>query len=549
MQRIWEKLYHNNQKFDFKNNHSIYQIVSEVFKKYPNNAALSCMGTTVTYVELERMVNRFADYLKNTAGVKPGDRIAIMLPNIIQFPIVFLAALRVGAVCVPTNPMYTPREMKHQFCDSGAKFLVIIDLFANKLEEIIKETKIESVIITSVADQLPALKSLVVKLALKLKRIVPTHNLKVTHFLDAMKLGSVHYKDVHRGELNDTAFLQYTGGTTGVSKGAELTNGNILANIIQIRHAIELKITDGQETVLTALPLYHIYSLTLNFLAFLANGHHLILVPKPIPIENTVKAFQKYRITVMSGVNTLYNALNHSELFKQVSFVDLKLAVAGGMALHESVAQTFAQITGVQIYEAYGLTESSPGTHVNPLIHPPHKGSIGIPILGTDCKIVDDNGVEVAIGEVGEICIKGPQVMKGYWNQPEETAKTIRDGWLYTGDLGRADEEGYFYIVDRKKDMILVSGFNVYPNEIEEVISKHPKVLEVAAIGIKDGAAGESVKVFIVKKDQSLTESEIKDYCRENLTGYKRPRTVEFRESLPKSNVGKILRKDLRPVS
>ncbi len=549
MQRVWEKHYHKNQKFDFQNYQNLYQLASESFAKYPNNPALSCMGTTVTFAELERMINRFADYLKNKAGVKKGDRIAIMLPNIIQFPIVFLAAARIGAVCVPTNPLYTPREMKHQFNDSGAKFLVIVDLFVNKLEEILSETKIQSVILTSVADQLPVLKSFLVKAVLKLKRVVPKHNLKVTYFLDAIGQGSADYTEVENLTHQDNAFLQYTGGTTGVSKGAELTHANILANVIQIRNLIAPKTKNGTETALTALPLYHIFSLTVNFLTFLSDGHHLILVPKPIPIANTAKIFMKYRITAMTGVNTLFNALNHCDIFKQLDFKDLKIAVAGGMALQESVAQSFAQITGVQIYEGYGLTEASPVTHLNPLTLPPRKGAMGIPLVGTDCKIVDDNGVEVHFGEVGELCIKGPQVMKGYWNKPEETAKTIKDGWLFTGDLARIDADGFFYIVDRKKDMILVSGFNVYPNEIEEVLSKHPKVMEVAAVGVKDGPSGESVKVYIVKKDPSLTEGEIKEFCRENLTGYKRPRSVEFRDALPKSNVGKILRKDLRTAS
>jgi long-chain acyl-CoA synthetase len=436
--------------------------------------------------------------------------------------------------------------MKYQFKDSGATAIVIIDLFLNNLEEIIKDTNIKTVISTSYWDYLPAWKAPIVKIGMKLKKMIPSHNLKTICFKEAVAKGAA--KPVSPVEIGhqDIAVLQYTGGTTGVSKGAVLTNSNILANMLQIQNIAKVQVKEGHECVLTALPLYHIFALTVNFLSFLAMGQRMILVPLPIPLSNVVKAFKKYPITVMTGINTLFNGLNNNSDFKANPPRSLRIALAGGMALQEAVNKQWQQLTGMPIIEGFGLTESSPVTHVNPLDGHMRIGSIGIPVASTDAKCVGPDGKEVPNGQPGELIIKGPQVMKEYWNQPEDTAKTIKNGWLWTGDIAIRDEDGFFKIVDRKKDMILVSGFNVFPNEVEGVLMLHAKVLEAAVIGIPDKTSGEAVKALVVPKDKSLTVDEIKQHCHDQLTGYKRPRHIEFRESLPKSNVGKILRRELR---
>ena len=525
---------------------NIAHTLDQACAKYADKPALTCMGTDLSYRELDRIASRFAGFLQNEAGVKKGDRIAIMLPNIIQFPVVFYAAQKIGAVCVNTNPLYTPREMKHQFKDSGATVIVIIDLFVKNLEAIISDTDIRTVVTTSVGDQLPAWKGLMISTVMKLKGMVPVHGLKAYTFKQALSIGnSKKYTPVHC-ELDDIAVLQYTGGTTGVSKGAMLTQKNILANMAQIKHVAHGNIIEGVETVLTAIPLYHIFALTVNFLTFLAIGERMILVPKPIPISNTVAMFKKYKITVLTGVNTLYNSLNNDKEFQALAPKTIKFALAGGASLQDSVNKAWQKITGIRIIEGFGLTESSPVTHVNPLDAPARASSIGTPVAETISRIVDPDGNDVAIGEVGELLVRGPQVMLGYWLKEEETKKSLRDGWLWTGDMARMDNDGFFYIVDRKKDMILVSGFNVYPNEVEAVLASHPKVLEAAVVGIPDGASGESVKAFIVAKDKSLTVEELKAHCRDQLTGYKRPRHFELRDALPKTNIGKILRRELR---
>jgi len=548
MKHLWHSHYPKGLKpeIDLSGSKSIAGNLEAACKRFAEQPALSCMGASMSYRELDRLAGRFASYLQNVIGLKKGDRLAIMLPNVMQFPIAFFGAQKVGVVCVNTNPLYTPREMRHQFKDSGAKAILIIDLFVNNLEEIIKDTDIEHVIVTSIGDQLPFWKGALIKQVLKFKKMIPRHNLVVTSFKSALAAGSSKPYTPVEAAHDDVAILQYTGGTTGVSKGAMLTQRNILANMAQIRHASHGTVNDGEETVLTALPLYHIFALSVNFLTFLAMGQHMVLVPKPIPISNCVALFKKYRITVMTGVNTLYNALNNDKGFQAVAPKTVKIALAGGAALQDPVNKAWQRITGNRIIEGFGLTESSPVTHVNPLAAEPRVGSIGVPLASTDAKVVDESGKEVPVGEVGELIIQGPQVMAGYWNRPDETAKSLRSGWLWTGDMAKVEKDGFFYIVDRKKDMILVSGFNVYPNEVEEVIASHPKVLECAVVGVPDGASGESVKAFVVAKDKSLTADELKTFCRDQLTGYKRPRSIEFRDALPKTNIGKILRRELR---
>jgi long-chain acyl-CoA synthetase len=548
MERIWLKNYPAsvNSDISFDDLTSISDCLDRSFEKYARLPAATCLGTTMTYSDVGATVCRFASFLQNKLNVQKGDRIAIMLPNILQFLIAELAALKIGAVCVNTNPLYTGREMKHQFNDSGARVVIMLDLFMDKLAEIKKDTNIEHIVVTSISDQLPLWKGVVLSGIMRFKKLVPKHSLKAWQFKDALRQGDAKKLKTPELTRQDLAILQYTGGTTGISKGAMLTHGNILANMLQIQSVTKTVLQPGSETVLTALPLYHIFALSVNFLAFFADGQHMILVPKPIPIENTVKLFKKFKITVMTGVNTLFNSLNHSPQFQKLAPKTLKVVVAGGMALQESVNKTFQSITGVKITEGFGLTEASPVTHVNPLTNHNPVGSIGIPLPSTYAKIVSEDGRDLLPGEVGELVVKGPQVMKGYWNRDDETTKVLKDGWLYTGDMSRVDENGFFFIVDRKKDMVLVSGFNVYPNEVEEVLASHNKVLEAAVIGIPDKSSGEAVKAFIVAKDKSLTIDELRAYCKENLTGYKVPRHFEFREQLPKSNIGKILRRELR---
>lgn len=548
MDRVWIKQYGPavSPDISFDNIVSVSDYLDRTFTKYARQPAATCMGTTLSFGELNSAVLRFASFLQNTLGLRQGDRVAIMLPNVLQFLIAELAVLRCGGVCVNTNPMYTPREMLHQLSDSGACILIVMDMFADKFLEIRNQTKIQHVVITSIADQLPIWKRIPLKIFMRINKMVPNYPLKSWSFNEAIAKSDPSKFFPPKIHPEDVAILQYTGGTTGSSKGAILSHKNILANMLQIHAITKHVLNPGGETVLTALPLYHIFALSVNFLAVLADGYHMILVPKPIPIQNTIDTFRRYKISVMTGVNTLFNALNNSRAFRELAPNSLKVVVAGGMALQDHVNKTFQSITGVPITEGYGLTEASPVTHVNPINASNPVGSIGIPLPSTFAKVVDEFGEERLPGEVGELIVSGPQIMKGYWNQPEESAKVLKDGWLYTGDLARMDERGYFFIVDRKKDLIIVSGFNVYPNEIESVLAQHPKVLEAAVIGIPDKHSGEAVKAFVVARDPSLTVAEIKAYCKENLTGYKCPRTIEFRDSLPKSGVGKILRKDLR---
>ena len=552
MEKPWLKNYPSCVSESFKHSHdiSLPQFLSTKLNSKNTDAALYCMGHEVSYAKLNELINSFAGYLQNELGLKKGDRLAIVLPNIVQFPVVFFAAQKLGIICVPTNPQYTPREMLHQFKDSGATAIVILNLFLDKLDAIVPETEIKTIISTEVADLFPFPKSKVVSWVMSYKgQKTPENNLKTISYRNCLKLGRKKPASFPELSHEDISLLQYTGGTTGTSKGAVITHGNLVSNISQVRAWIDPYLIEGEEVVLNALPMFHIFGLTINSLMFLSRGDKLVLIPRPIPIENTVQAFQKQTITIVLGVNTLFNALNNNKAFNFLAPKTIKFALAGGMALQESVAKKWEEITGNRLMQGFGLTEASPVTHVVPLDGYWPTGSIGLPMPKTLVKVVNEQGNEVPLGEPGELCVQGPQVMKGYWNRSEETELVLKEGWLRTGDIARMDEDGFFFIVDRKKDMILVSGFNVFPNEIEDTLAKHPKVLEVAVVGVPHKTAGEVVKAFVIPKDASLTETELKLFCREQLASYKIPRSFEFRKSLPKTNVGKILRRELRQLT
>ncbi len=527
---------------------NILEVSDEAIRKFRNNAAFSNFDIDLTYHELDVLSGQMASYFQNTLGLKKGDRIAIQMPNLLQYPIALFAAFRAGLIVVNTNPLYTPTEMRHQFKDSGAKAIVILANYASLLEGIIQDTDIEHVVVTQIGDQLPFVKKHLINFVIKkIKKMVPDYSLKHHTWAEALSLGAQKTYIQPKLTHDDIAFLQYTGGTTGVSKGAVLTHKNIIANMQQIGAWMQPKLVAGQEIAITPLPMYHIFSLTVCSLALMRYGTQNVLITNPRDFPAFIKTMKKYKFTVLTGVNTLFNALANHPMIKEVDFSHTKVCVAGAMALQKAVKDNWFNATGTNVIEGYGLTETSPVACVNPIDGTDRVGTIGIPVPDTDIKLVDDDGNEVTkIGDPGEICIKGPQVMQGYYNRPDETAKVIIDGWLHTGDVGTCDEDGFFKIVDRKKDMILVSGFNVYPNEVEDVISKHPKVLEVAAIGTPDEHSGEVVKVVVVKKDPSLTEKEVIDFARISLTNYKIPKHVEFRAELPKTNVGKILRRALR---
>ena len=548
-QRPWLKNYENGVPANINANAypSVVALLEETFEKYGKKPAFSCMGKEMTYAQIDKMSKDFGAYL-HSRGLNPGDKIALMMPNLLQYPIALFGALRAGLVVVNTNPLYTPREMKHQFTDSGATAIVICENFAANLEKILADTQIKTIIVTSIGEMLGFPKGMIVNFAVrKVKRMVPKFNLPNTvSFKETLKQGKKFSLKEFTNDPQDVIALQYTGGTTGVSKGAMLTNRNLVANMMQIRAAAVNAIKDGQEVALSPLPLYHIFAFTVNCLAFLSMGALTVLVTNARDLPSVMKEFKRYNITMMTGVNTLFNALLNQKAFSGLDFSSLKFALGGGMAVQRIVAEKWHQVTGAPLVEGYGMTESSPVASVNPIDGSGTIGSIGMPVPSTEMRIIDESGSPLPIGEIGEIQIKGPQVMKGYYNRPDATSQTIKDGWLSTGDIGTMDERGYFRIVDRKKDMILVSGFNVYPNEIEDEVVKHPKVLEAAAIGIPDAKSGEVVKIYVVKKDKSLTEKEIIEHCRQCLTGYKIPKAVEFRDELPKSNVGKILRRKLR---
>ena len=527
---------------------TLVDLLAETLKRFSNRKAFTLMGKSLTFKEVDDMSTQFGAYLQSR-GLEAGDRFAIMSPNLLQYPIALLGALKAGITVVNTNPLYTPREMQHQFTDSGVKGILIAENFAANLEKILPNTDIKVVITTSIGELL-GFKGKLVNFAVRnVKRMVPAYNLpNAVVFKDALNAGKKFTLQPHKGKADDVIIHQYTGGTTGVSKGAMLTNRNLVANTLQVKAWMDPTLSKEDDlVVLCPLPLYHIFAFTCNCLVMMSYGAETVLIVNPRDLSTVIKAFQDHKVKAMTGVNTLFNALANSPEFAKANVSNMKLAFAGGMALQNAVADKFKQVTGCTVIEGYGMTESSPVATVNPLDGTHRQGTIGLPIPSTQMRVVDDAQNPVAEGEVGELQIKGPQIMKGYYNKPDETAKTISsDGWLSTGDMATMDSSGFFKIVDRKKDMILVSGFNVYPNEIEDVMASHPKVLEVAVIGVPDEKSGEVVKAFIVKKDKSLSEKELDEFCKTEMTGYKRPKYYEFRDELPKSNVGKILRKDLR---
>ncbi|QIY78181.1 long-chain-fatty-acid--CoA ligase [Chromobacterium violaceum] len=551
MDKVWLKNYQPGVAHEIDINQ--FQSVTEVFdrsvKKFSARPAMACMDKVLSYAELDALSGRFASFLQHRLGLKKGDRVAVMMPNLLQYPIAVFGTLRAGGAVVNVNPLYTPRELEHQLKDSGAETIVILENFAGVLEQVLPRTQVKNVVVASIGEMLGALKGTLVNFVVrKVKKMVPPWRIPGhVRFSDALSIGAAKPYDKVALTHEDVAFLQYTGGTTGVAKGAVLLHKNIVANMLQASAWVGTLVREGQEVIVTALPLYHIFSLTANLMVFTEIGALNVLITNPRDIPGFVKELRKYPITCITGVNTLFNALlNHPE-FSKLNFSTWRLTLGGGMAVQKAVADKWKTVTGVPLVEAYGLTETSPAACINPMDLKEYNGTIGLPVPSTEIEIRDAEGRPVAPGEQGELCIRGPQVMRGYWNRPDETAKVLgADGFLATGDMAVLTPEGYVKLVDRKKDMILVSGFNVYPNEIEDVVAGHPDVLEVACIGVPDDKSGEVVKVFVVKKNPALTDKDIIRYCRENLTGYKVPKLVEFRSELPKTNVGKILRRALR---
>ena len=514
MEKIWLKEYPSGVPHEININEfsSLKDIIEKSCAKFSSNKAFTNFEKSITYAELEEQSRHFAAYLQKVAGLKKGDRVALMMPNLLQYPIACFGVLRAGMVVVNVNPLYTPRELEHQLKDSGAKAILILENFAHVLEKVIAKTDVKTVITTQIGDALPGLKGKIMNFAVKhIKKMIPAWKIPdTTNYNKALADGKWQEMDEVELDHSSTAFLQYTGGTTGVSKGAELTHGNMVANLLQASAWIGTITQEGDEAIITALPLYHIFSLTANCLVFMKLGAENILITNPRDFEGFVKTLATTRFTSITGVNTLFNALLNTPGFKDVDFSALRVALGGGMAVQKAVAEQWQEITGAPLIEAYGLTETSPAASMNPMNNKGFNGSIGVPISSTDFSIRDDDGVELAIGEVGEICIKGPQVMKGYWGLPEATAETFHpDGWFRSGDIGHVDEKGFFYISDRKKDMILTSGFNVYPNEIEGVAVMHPGILEAAAVGVVHPRSGEVVKLYVVKSDPNLTEADV----------------------------------------
>ncbi|MEC8525486.1 MAG: AMP-binding protein [Pseudomonadota bacterium] len=529
-----------------------FTCITEIFegfvKRFADRPAFTCLGQTMTYAELDAKSGAFAAYLHNETDLQAGDRIAVQLPNILQYPVVVFGAMRAGITVVNTNPLYTEREMEHQFNDSGAKALVVLANFGDKVERVLPKTGIKHVIVTQVGDLHCPLKRTLINSVLKyVKKEVPSYSIPgVTPLRKALSKGKGQSFSSVPAKADDVAVLQYTGGTTGVAKGAMLTHGNLMANMAQAYGVFKQIMDEGVETVICPLPLYHIYAFTMHCMVLLQTGNHSILIPNPRDIPGFIKTLQKTEFTGFVGLNTLFVALCAQEDFRALDFSKLKLTVSGGMALTKAAFDEWKAVTGCEVAEGYGMTETSPVVSFNPTTRI-KQGTIGMPVANTACKVIDEEGNELPLGEAGELCVKGPQVMKGYWQRPEATAETMtEDGWLKTGDMAVIGEDGYLKIVDRKKDMIIVSGFNVYPNEVEDVVVSHKNLVEAAAIGIPDEKSGEAVKLFAVRNDPALTEKDVIAYCRENLTAYKVPKVVEFRDELPKTNVGKILRRELR---
>ncbi len=551
IERPWLKHYPAGvpAEIDVDEFQSIPAVLDQSIRQFGDRPAFTNMGKVLTYAQIDELSRQFAGYLLGELKLKKGDRVAIMMPNCLQYPIATFGVLRAGLTVVNVNPMYTPRELRHQLADSGAAVILVLDNFARTVQEVLPQTPVQQVITTGLGDLLGFPKGPIVNFVLRnIKKMVPEFDIpQAIRFREALKRGSRHPLPAVQITHDDIAFLQYTGGTTGVAKGAMLTHRNLVANMQQASAWIGTNVRLGEEVIVTALPLYHIFALTANGLVFMKYGAKNILITNPRDMPGFVKELKREKFTAITGVNTLFNGLLNTPGFDEIDFSPLRLTLGGGMAVQRSVAERWKKVTGVTLLEAYGLTETSPAACINPWDLPEYNGSIGLPIPSTDCCVKDQDGNILPTGEVGELCVRGPQVMKGYWNRPEDTAAAIdADGWLHTGDMAKMDENGFFYIVDRKKDMILVSGFNVYPNEIEDVIAMLPGVLEVAAVGVPDERSGEAVKLVIVKKDPALTVEQVKAHARENLTGYKQPRYVEFRDELPKTNVGKILRRALR---
>ncbi|HEY9048545.1 MAG TPA: AMP-binding protein [Ohtaekwangia sp.] len=526
---------------------SLVDLFEKSCAKYRDKVAFVNMGKEITFSEIDELSKNFAAYLQSL-GLKKGDRIAIQMPNLLQFPVAFFGALRVGLTVVNTNPLYTPREMEHQFKDAGVSAIVIVANFASHLEKILASTKIKHIIVTELGDMLGGIKGSLVNFVVKyVKKMVPAYHLpNVIPFKEALRKGATLSFTKTEVTVKDIAVLQYTGGTTGIAKGAKLSHGNLIAHNSMITEWFRPYMSkDGSDIIITAIPMYHIFALSVNGLLMFSTGVKSVMITNPRDMKGFVKELKKYKFSILTGVNTLFNGLLHTPGFSDLDFTVLKGAVGGGMAVQDVVAKKWEEVTGKPLVEGYGLSETSPVLCCNPLDGKHRLGTIGLPMPSTEVAIFDDNGNQLPQGEVGEICARGPQVMSGYWEKDNEGV-FFHNEWFRTGDIGKMDEDGYFKIVDRKKDMIKVSGFNVFPNEIENVIAAHPKVLEVAAIGVPDAKSGEVIKVFIVKKDPSLTEEELKAYFHENLTNYKVPKHIEFRTELPKTNVGKILRRALK---
>ncbi|HZV71353.1 MAG TPA: AMP-binding protein [Saprospiraceae bacterium] len=528
---------------------NLNSFLNEAMEKFADKTAFYCMGKTITYGEMDRASRQLAGYLQSR-GLKPGDRVAIMMPNLLQYPIALFGCIRAGLVVVNTNPLYTPRELLFQLKDSGVRGIIIVENFASHLQEVIGETQVETVILTSIGELLGPVKGSIVNFVVRnVKRMVPKFSIANTvTFKEAIAQGKNFTIKPFEDEPDKVIAHQYTGGTTGVAKGAMLTNRNIVANMLQIKGCLDTRLKEGEEITLCPLPMYHIFAFIVNCLAMMSYGSMNVLVTNARDIKSVIKEFKNHRITVMTGVNSLYNAMLNVKEFAALDFSQFKFAVGGAMAVQKSVNDRWKVVTGSDLIEGYGMTEASPVVSVNPIDGTARIGTVGLPVPSTDIRIVDDNGIVQLTGQRGEVQVKGPQVMAGYYNKPVETANTIRDGWLCTGDIGIVDEDGFLSIVDRKKDMIIVSGFKVFPNEIEEVVCAHPKIKECAAVGIPNEKSGEVLKLFVVKKDKSLSKNELLEYCKENLTAYKMPKEIEFRDSLPKSNVGKILRRELREI-
>ncbi|WP_236232831.1 long-chain-fatty-acid--CoA ligase FadD2 [Pseudomonas tohonis] len=540
-----------------------YRSVIEVFerscKKFADRPAFSNLGVTLTYAELDRLSGAFAAYLQKHTDLKPGDRIAVQMPNVLQYPIAVFGALRAGLIVVNTNPLYTAREMRHQFKDAGVRALVYVNLFGKLVQEVLPDTEIDYLIEARMGDMLPALKGWLVNTVVKkVKKMVPDYHLpQAVSFKAALKQGQGHALKPVKVGLDDIAVLQYTGGTTGVAKGAMLTHGNLVANMQQVDACLSQLGPDGQplmkqgqEIMIAPLPLYHIYAFTANCMCMMVNGNHNVLITNPRDIQGFVKELKKWRFSALLGLNTLFVALMDHPEFKDLDFSNLKVTNSGGTALVKATAERWQAMTGCSVVEGYGLTETSPVASTNPYGSLARLGTVGIPVPGTAFKVIDDDGAELPLGERGELCIKGPQVMKGYWQREEATAEVLdAEGWLKTGDIAVIDPDGYVRIVDRKKDLIIVSGFNVYPNEIEDVVMAHPKVASCAAIGVPDDKSGEAVKLFVVAREGGLSVDELKAYCKANFTGYKVPKHIVLKDALPMTPVGKILRRELRDIA